>query len=185
MRVPPIRRWPATGIPSHALPHVESLGSQPWDPASNVEQSQGNPYPGAHEITPNAYNVGQGGFVNPFALTFFVHQLQVSLPERVVPPNFKRCYLLLQNQGPGNIYLNFGQDVVPPTVINNVTVANSNGMQLISKQVYEQIGGGDVDSRGVTRTYAFVSPDYISVTTDLAGTTLLIGEGVWRPHNRR
>ncbi len=48
-------------------------------------------------------------------------------------------------------------------------------------QTYEQIGGGDVDlNTDQTRAYCFVSPNYISAITDTAGTTVLLGEGVWQ-----
>lgn len=159
-------------------PQVDALGTQPWEPASGVEQSQENPYP--QDISealqkPQAFGLNLSGFVNPYSFTLYQYGLIVNQPVRVVPPNLRRCYLILQNQGPGNIFINFGQDVTVATITQN-----SNGMQLIQTQIYEQIGGGGVDAAGNTYTQAFVSPDYVSITTDTAGTTVLVGEGIWR-----
>ncbi len=156
---------------------IES-GTQPFAPATGVDENQGALYPpGYQEIMqrPQAMGVNQLGFLNPYSLTFYSFPLNTTSATRCVPANYRRTYLILQNQGPGNIYLNFGQDVTIATASTN-----SNGIQLIQTQVYEMIGGGDVDNQGNSRAFCFVSPDYISGITDTAGTTLLVGEGVWQ-----
>lgn len=158
---------------------IKALGTQRHVPATGIEENQGRLYPSdiqrALDI-PQDLGVNVKGFVNPYSLTFYSYGLSTSIATRVVPPNIRRVYLILQNQGPGNIWINFGQDVTIATVDSN-----SNGMQLIETQIYEQIGGGYMDEHGVSITNCFVSPDYISVITDTADTTILVGEGVWRP----
>lgn len=170
--------WNPLGGPFNPA-RIKALGTQRHVPASGVEQNQGRLYAPAiqQELDiPRDLGVNVQGFVNPYSLTFYSYGLSTSVPTRVVPPNIRRVYLILQNQGPGNIWLNFGQDV---TIAN--AAANSNGMQLIQTQIYEQIGGGYMDEAGTSITNCFVSPDYISVITDTVGTTMLVGEGVWRP----
>lgn len=157
---------------------LNALGTQPWGPASGVEESQGSLYPpGVQDFlqVPQAMGVNLQGFVNPYSLTFYNYPVGTVNPTRVAPANSRRVYLILQNQGPGNIWFNTGQDVTLATADTN-----SNGFQLIETQAYEFIGGGGVDSSGASYTACFVPPDYISVITDTPGTTLLIGEGVWR-----
>lgn len=171
--------WNPLGGPFNPA-RVKALGTQHHhEPATGVEQNQGPLY--ARSIQdeldiPRDLGLNILGFVNPYSLTFYSYGLSTSSATRVVPPNIRRVYLILQNQGPGNIWINFGQDVFAATV-----ATNSNGMQLIQTQIYEQIGGGRMALDGSSETNAFVSPDYISVITDTAGTTILVGEGVWRP----
>ncbi len=161
------------------LDGIKALGTQANFPASGIEQSQGPAYsPDIQRAldVPQDMGINVRGFVNPYSLTFYTYPVQIDLAIRVVPANLKRVYLIIQNQGPGNVFLNFGQDVTPATI-----VSNSNGMQLIQTQIYEQIGGGRMNPDGSSETNAFVSPDYVSIITDTAGTTVLIGEGVWQP----
>jgi hypothetical protein len=159
---------------------IKALGTQHvHEPVTGVDQNQGPLY--ARDIqreldVPQDLGLNILGFVNPYSLTFYSVDLVVSEPTQAVPPNRRRTYLLLQNQGPGNIWINFGQAVTVATV-----ASNSNGLQLIQTQVYEQIGGGYMLESGESIPNCFVSPDYISATTDQVGTTLLVGEGVWRP----
>ena len=159
---------------------IKALGTQHvHEPVTGVDQNQGPLY--ARDIqrqldVPQDLGLNVLGFVNPYSLTFYSVDMLVGEPTQAVPPNQRRTYLILQNQGPGNIWINFGQGVTVATV-----ASNSNGLQLIQTQVYEQIGGGYMSSIGESITQCFVSPDYISATTDQAGTTLLVGEGVWRP----
>ena len=159
---------------------VKALGTQRHVPASGVEETQGPLYaPGIQRQldVPQDLGINVQGYVNPFSLTFYSASLQTDIAVQAVPPNKRRVYLLLQNQGPGNIWLNFGQGVTIATVS-----ANSNGLQLIQTQVYEQIGGGYMKmDTGESIPQCFVSPDYISAITDTDGTTLLVGEGIWRP----
>lgn len=157
---------------------LNALGTQPYAPASGVEEAQGPLYPPGIQAflqVPQAMGVNLQGFVNPYAMTFYNFPLSTTQPLRVVPANQRRVYLILQNQGPGNIYFNTGQDASVAT-----SITNSNGFQLIETQSYEFIGGGGVDAGGNSYTACFVPADYISAITDTAGTTLLVGEGVWR-----
>lgn len=177
----PRRQWgawnPLGGPFSPA--RVKALGTQDYAPATGVEQSQGSPYPPDIQTqldVPQDLGINLVGYVNPYSLTFFSANCSTSTALRVVPANQRRVYLILQNQGPGNIWLNFGQDVTIATL-----ASNSNGLQLVQQQAYEQIGGGYMALSGESRPFCFVSPDYISAITDQAGTTLLVGEGVWRP----
>lgn len=171
--------WNPLGNSPLNVQRLKALGTQSKVPASGIEENQGQLYPPFIQRqlnVPQDLGVNVEGFVNPYSLTFYSYNLEVGQPLRIVPPNIRRVYLILQNQGPGNIWINFGQDVSIATV-----AANSNGMQLIETQIYEQIGGGYMDQNGVSITNCFVSPDYISVVTDTAGTSILTGEGVWRP----
>jgi hypothetical protein len=158
---------------------IKRLATQRHVPATGIEQNQGPLYsPDIQQQLdqPQDLGINLTGYVNPYSLTFYSYPLSVSQALNVVPPNQRRVYLLLQNQGPGNIWINFGQSVTIATADQN-----SNGLQLIETQVYEQEGGGYMDLQGNSIPLLFVSPDYISVITDTAGTTLLVGEGVWRP----
>jgi hypothetical protein len=175
-----IGAWnPLGGAPFNPR-RIKTLATQhEHAPNTGIEQNQGELY--APQIQyeldkPQDMGLNVLGFVNPYSLTFYSVDLVVGEPTQAVPPNQRRVYLILQNQGPGNIWLNFGQGVTIATV-----ASNSNGIQLIQTQIYEQIGGGYMRPDGESITNCFVSPDYLSATTDQAGTTLLVGEGVWRP----
>lgn len=158
---------------------IKALGTQHrHEPATGVDGNQGPIYPPdiQRELdVPRDLGLNVLGFINPYSLTFYSATLTTGQQIRAVPPNKRRVYLILQNQGPGNIWINFGQDVTEATV-----AANSNGLQLIQTQSYEQIGGGYMSPDGRSVPFCFCSPDYISAVTDTAGTTLLVGEGVWR-----
>jgi hypothetical protein len=174
-----IGAWNPLGTP---LPwdtaNVKELGTQEPFPASGIEQAQGPYYPddiGEALAIPQAFGLNLTGWVNPYRFTLYTYPLLTTQPTRVIPANLRRAYLIMQNQGPGNAFVNFGQDVSAAS-----TTANSNGLQLIQTQFYEQIGGGGLDAGGNPRAVCFVSPDYVSIITDTAGTTMLIGEGVWQ-----
>jgi hypothetical protein len=175
-----IGAWNPLGGGPLNIPRIKALGTQHrHEPATGIDQSQGPIYPADIQNVldvPQDMGLNVLGFVNPYSLTFYSVDLIVGEPTQAVPPNIRRVYLILQNQGPGNIWLNFGQAVTEATV-----ASNSNGIQLIQTQIYEQIGGGYMKPSGESITNCFVSPDYLSATTDQAGTTLLVGEGVWRP----
>lgn len=157
---------------------VMEQGTQVPFPATGIEQAQGPAYPDdiAQALAvPQAFGLNLTGWVNPYTFTLYTYPLLTTQPTRVIPANLRRAYLIMQNQGPGNAFVNFGQDVTAASA-----AANSNGLQLIQTQFYEQIGGGGLDRSGFSRPNCFVSPDYVSIITDTAGTTMLIGEGVWR-----
>lgn len=157
---------------------LRARATQPHFPESGVSASQGELY--APEIQdylnrPQDMSINETGWVNPYSLTMYQFPLSVDVASRVIPPNLRRAYLIIQNQGPGNVFINFGQDVTAAGIISN-----SNGMTIIQTQIYEQIGGGGIDAYGNPVANCFVSPDYVSCITDEAGTTVLVGEGVWR-----
>lgn len=150
-------------------------GTRAWFPQTGVEENQGPPSMRPGELQrlqiPRDPGVQSRGFRNPYALTFYGPILLfTAIATQVLPGNQHRCYLLLQNQGPGNIWVNFGADA-----------AKVNSLQLVTTQALEQIGGGFVKlATGESIPNAFVSSDYISAITDTAGTTMLAGEGVAR-----
>lgn len=150
-------------------------GTRRWFPQTGVEDNQGPPSmrPGALDALqiPRDPGLNNPGFNNPYALTFYGPiGLSTSIATVVLQSNKRRTYLLLQNQGPGNIWVNFGQDA-----------STTNCLQLVTTQALEQIGGGFVKlSSGEVFPNAFVAADFISAITDTAGTTMLAGEGVAR-----
>jgi hypothetical protein len=150
-------------------------GTRQWFPQTGVEENQGPPSmrPGELERLqiPRDPGVQSRGFVNPYSMTFYGPILLfIARPTIVLQSNQHRCYLLLQNQGPGNIWINFGADA-----------AQVNSLELVTTQALEQIGGGFVKmATGENIPQAFVASDYISAITDTAGTTMLAGEGVAR-----
>lgn len=150
-------------------------GTVPWFPQSGVEENQGPPSMRPGELQrlqiPRDPGVQSRGFVNPYSQTFYGPVLLLTTrATQVLPANQHRCYLLLQNQGPGNIWVNFGADA-----------STINSLQLVTTQALEQIGGGFVVlATGQSIPQAFVAADYISAITDTAGTTMLAGEGVAR-----
>jgi hypothetical protein len=174
-----IGAWNPLGPPqAWNTDEVMAQGTQEPFPATGIEQAQGPSYPDdiAQALAvPQAFGLNLTGWINPYSFTLYTYPLLTTAPTRVIPANLKRAYLIMQNQGPGNAFVNFGQDVTVATA-----TANSNGLQLIQTQFYEQIGGGGLDGTGFSRPVCFVSPDYVSIITDTAGTTMLIGEGVWR-----
>ena len=156
---------------------LRERATQPHAPASGIDANQGGLYDPeiqAYLDRPQDMSINVTGWKNPYSLTLYNFAVGLSAV-RPIPPNLRRAYLLIQNQGPGNLWLNFGQDVTVATV-----TAPSNGIQLIQTQILEQIGGGDVDEYQNPRANAFVSPDYISMISDDASTTVLVGEGIWR-----
>jgi hypothetical protein len=163
------------------LARLRAIGTQRnFRPQSGIEAVQGDPYAsvpgiGAQLRVPADPGINLLGWINPYSLTMYQVALSTTSAVQVVPPNLRRCYLLIQNQGPGNAFVNFGQAAVQPTAL-----LNANCLQLITTQAYEQIGGGGFDfDRQLSNPNAFVSPDYVSAITDTAATTLMVAEGVW------
>lgn len=159
---------------------LNARARQNWFPGSGVEQSQGDPYsdlpPSVRENLqiPADPGITVKGWENPYRLTFY----PVQVPDQATDPsiqaiagNLKRCYLIIQNYGPGNLFINFGQAC---------NVNGTNCLTLIGSQVYEQIGGGGVfPDRNSILVSSFVARDPIFVLADQPGTTAVIGEGVW------
>lgn len=163
---------------------AKALGYQEWIPQSGIEDNQGDPYellPSMSEAarTPMDPGIDTPGYTNPYrTVQYSITGLSTTLPTRVLTGNLKRTYLLIQNLGPGNMYLGIGTD--PNT--GGVNVLN-----LVSTQVYEQIGGGFFlppnpwYPDGLAIASSFVSPEYISLMVDTAGTNAMILEGTWSP----
>jgi hypothetical protein len=151
---------------------LQRRGTQPWQARTGVEDNQGPPSmpPGVLQRlqVPQNPTIEIPSFRNPFRLRLYGPiPLLTTSPTIVLQSNRRRAYLLLQNQGPGNIFVNFGQDA-----------SLTNCLQLVTTQALEQIGGGYVDVNGHSIPQDFVASDYISVITDTANTNMLAGEGV-------
>lgn len=163
---------------------LEREGTQPYFPQSGVEETQGNPYPGLPDVQaqvarPLDPGINQPGFVNPFrTIMYSVTGLSTSQPVRAIPGNFRRTYLMVQNLGPGNMFLGIGVDP---------NAGGANVLNLVSTQIYEQIGGGfflppnEWFPQGLSVCASFVSPEYVSLLTDTAGTNAMIVEGSYFP----
>lgn len=148
---------------------------QKYRPATGVAENQGDPYyalPGVTEQfqIPADPGINYLGWRNPFkSTTYLAANLDTANPTIVLPGNLRRVYLLLQNLGPGNLWVNFGSDAV----VNTCHV-------LITTQFYEQIGGGGFDyTRNKSVPQSFVTREYVSVIPDAVATSVAITEGIW------
>lgn len=143
-------------------------------PATGVEESQGDPYYNLPGVSPQMQmpadpGINLRGWLNPFKMTSYVVAVPTSAPVQAIPGNLRRTYLLIQNLGPGNVFVGFGADAI-----------DGQSHVLITTQFYEQIGGGTFDyDRNRSVANAFVTRDYISVLADAADTFMVISEGVW------
>lgn len=158
---------------------LRQQGTRHWEPASGVEENQGPPSMRPGELRrlqqPLDPGVNAKGFNNPFRLVFYGPvPIDTVSSTIILQANKNRVYLLIQNQGPGNVWINFGSNATAATL-----TANSNGLQLVTTQALEQIGGGFVKKMdGSVIPNSFVAADYITAITDTAGTTMLAGEGI-------
>ncbi len=147
---------------------------QRWRPASGVEQSQGNPYynlPGVQDQfnIPADPGISYKGWLNPFRSATYLVALSTTNPVLALPGNMRRTYLLVQNLGPGNVWINFGTDAAVNTC-----------HYLVATQFYEQIGGGSFDyDRERSVANSFVTRDYVSMIADAASTFAVVTEGLW------
>lgn len=147
---------------------------QKWRPATGVEENQGDPYaylPGVQEQfqVPADPGINYKGWINPYRMTSYQVAVPTTNPIQAIPGNLRRAYLIVQNLGPGNLYVNFGTDAVIGTC-----------MVMVQTQFYEQIGGGTFDyDRMRSVPNAFVSPQYVSLISDAALTFAIITEGIW------
>lgn len=143
-------------------------------PASGVEESQGSPYfaqPGVERQLqlPNDPGINMRGWLNPYRMTSYVVIVGATEPIIAIPGNMRRTYLLIQNLGPGNLFINFGTNAVAGQC-----------HVLITTQFYEQIGGGSYDyEANHSVANSFVTRDYLSVIADAADTNVIVSEGVW------
>lgn len=164
---------------------ADQLGYQEYVPQSGVEENQGNPYPDnlpgqANDLQrPLDPGIDTPSFVNPYRTVMYsITGLDTAVPLRALTGNPKRTYLLVQNLGPGNMFLGIGTDPI---------VGGANVLNLVTTQIYEQIGGGVYlppnpwYPEGISLSFSYVSPEYISLLTDTAGTTAMILEGSFVP----
>lgn len=147
---------------------------QRWVPASGVEQSQGEPYfnqPGVQRQLdiPADPGIDYRGWHNPYKSSTYVVGLSDTDPVLALPGNLRRTYLLVQNIGPGNVWMNFGSDAI---------VGQCHFF--VNTQFYEQIGGGAYDyDRRRSVPNSFVTRDYVSAIADAPDTFLIVTEGLW------
>jgi hypothetical protein len=201
MRRFPVRRRFGTlgdtgsgGAPGSTVPFVsdaglargaQALGAQPWLPGTGIEENQGSSFwqlpPEVQEDLqlPGNPGIDTPSFLNPYRTVMYaVAGIDTEVPLRALGGNSKRTYLIVQNQGPGNLFLGIGTDP---------NSSGTNVMTLVATQLYEQIGGGFFlppnpwYPKGLTICTAFVSPEYISLLTDTLGTTAMILEGSFSP----
>jgi len=161
------------------IARLMALGTQEHFAQSAIEEATGSPYgetlPDVQEDLrrPGDPGLNLDQFQNPYRTVMYsVVGLDTAIPTRALPGNSKRCYLLVQNLGPGNLFLGIGVDP---------NVGGGNVLNLITTQVYEQIGGGTLMPDGTTWMSAFVSSEYISLLTDTSGTAAMILEGSYSP----
>ncbi len=136
-------------------------------PATALEIIQGPLYPWDDESqllskTPVDPGLKDTGWVNPYRATVYPFTPDTLQSAQVLGGNFRRAYLVIQNKGPGNLFVNFGQAA---DALNSIT--------LVPSQQWEVSGGQDGGS--------FIMRDSVYVLTDLAGTTGVILEGVAVP----
>lgn len=147
---------------------------QRYRPATGVEQSQGDPYYNQPGVTdqmqlPADPGIKYQGWLNPFKSTTYRFDVSTTDARVILPGNMRRTYLLIQNMGPGNVWINFGADA-----------AVNRCHSLVTTQFYEQIGGGAFNydtNRSVPN--AFVTRDYLSAISDAADTFVIVTEGLW------
>lgn len=156
----------------------------PLPAGSGVEESQGDPYEWSPELqawadTPLNPAINLPNFKNPYqTVMYLVSGIPIGNSIQALPGNSARTYLLLQNQGPGNLFVGIG---------TNPNASGSNVLALVSSQVYEQIGGGFFlppnpwYPNGISIPFSFVSPEYIQVSCDTADTTMMVLEGSFSP----
>ena len=129
-----------------------------------LDQAQGGMWPFDRDaerarFEPLNSNQRDDGWQNTSKATLFPFTPDTLISSQALQANFRRTYLLIQNKGPGNLYVNFGQAA---DALNSLTLSPT--------QVYELIGGGQGGS--------FVMRDSVWVLTDLANTRGIVLEGV-------
>lgn len=166
---------------------AQILGFQEYIPQTGVDDNQGDPQvlnPGWSDLmrTPLDPGIDMSGYVNPYRTVMYsVTGLSTTIPTRAIIGNLRRSYLLIQNTGPGNLFVGIGTDP------NGSVAGSSNVLVLVATQVYEQIGGGFFlppnpwYPDGVSMPFSFCSSEYISLMVDNAATNAMILEGTWSP----
>lgn len=168
---------PTVGVNATRFEAVPNgLSYRLWYPQSEVEQnqelegewSQLPPDLVAYLRSPNApqlkgdtpiYNGVVGSL---FPLTVGNTQSVVALIE-----NTKRAYLVMQNQGPGNLYVQFGS-----------AAAIGLTLKLVPNQVYEPQIAGHFDLK-LGRGAIVPIRNSLNLIADAANTLAIIGEATW------
>lgn len=165
---------------------VARMQRQPYFAQTGVEENQGPPYEFAPDLQSEAEQplnpgIDVPGFVNPYRTVMYSFTgIGTANPLQALTGNPVRTYLIIQNLGPGNLFVGIG--ITP-------TAGGANVLNLVETQVYEQIGGGFFlppnpwYPQGVSICSSFVSPEYISLLADTAGTAAMILEGSWNAHS--
>jgi len=181
---PPVGATGSTRVQGYQFAQrvAQAAGSVGYIPQSGVEENQGNPYEFAPDLAafanqPLNPGIDTPGYVNPFRTVMYsITGIGTSQPVQALTGNPARTYLIVQNLGPGNLFLGIGVQPI---------VGGANVLNLIQTQLYEQIGGGFFlppnpwYPLGVSICSSFVSPEYISLLADQAGTSAMILEGSW------
>lgn len=136
-------------------------------PGTALEIIQGPLYPFDDESqllskTPVDPGLKDAGWTNPYRLSIYPFTPDTAVSQQVLGGNMRRAYLVIQNKGPGNLFVNFGQAA---DALNSIT--------LVPTQQWEIIGGQEGGS--------FIPRDSIYVLTDTLGTTGVMAEGVAVP----
>lgn len=107
---------------------------------------------------------GRAAFVgfNKYRTRTFARVASTTEAEEMVIANDARAWLLIQNKGPGNVYVNYG-------VSGDLT----NSIVLVATAAQEFIGGGPGG--------AFVPSESVWIFADAANTVVVVGEGVYLP----
>jgi len=142
------------------------LAPMPSAPTA-LQESQGPLYPfdaDAQALSQQPINPGfkDAGWENPYRMALYPVTVDTVLSGMACAGNRRRTYLVINNKGPGNLFVNFGQAA---DALNSIT--------LVPSQQWELTGGAEGG--------AFVPRDSIYLLTDVAGTTATIGEGVSVP----
>ena len=162
-------------LTNRRLAFIQRGVGERFNPQSAIEQMQGDPLA---TIAPENRGrqlldqpVDYKGWRNPWKITYFPTLLPaVNAPQMACNGNFRRAYLIIQNKGPGNISIGFGQAA---------DVVGGNSIDLVPGQIYEIIGGGSADRDGRPQPSSFVPRDFVSLNTDQVNTLVVVGEGVW------
>lgn len=161
---------------------VARMGRAPYIAQTGVEENQGPPYPwtpdlAAQSQVPLNPGIDVPGYTNPYRTVMYSFTgIGTSNPLQALTGNPSRTYLIIQNLGPGNLFVGIGI---------NPSAGGANVLNLVETQVYEQIGGGFFlppnpwYPLGIAICSSFVSPEYISLLADTAGTAAMIMEGSW------
>lgn len=108
---------------------------------------------------------GRAAFVgfNKYRTRTFTRIASTTESEEFVIANDARAWLLIQNKGPGNVYVNYGVG------------SDLSSLVLIPTAAQEFIGGGPGG--------AFVPSESVWILADAANTSVFCAEGVYVPPN--